>query len=101
MQAEGTPWRAVSADHYALGRAIRETRARRGMTQEGLAFAAGLHRNYAGALERGEVNPTLATLLKATDGLRVALSELVLLYERNVGELAVRYAGAGFWPPVR
>jgi transcriptional regulator with XRE-family HTH domain len=86
MHGQGIPPLAFSREHYMLGMAVREVRARRGMTQEGLGFYSGLHRNYVGALERGEVNPTFATLLRAQGGLRVALSELVMLYERNVGE---------------
>jgi transcriptional regulator with XRE-family HTH domain len=70
----------------ALGSAVREARARRGLSQETLGFAAGLHRNYVGALERGEINATFRTLLRLTVGLRLPLSDLVRLYERNVGE---------------
>ena len=47
-----------SSFHDALGRAVRETRARRGLSQESLGYVAGLHRNYVGAIERGEINPT-------------------------------------------
>lgn len=68
----------------ALGAAVREVRARRGLSQEALGFASGLHRNYVGALERGEINATLKTLLRLTAGLRVPLSELIDVYERNV-----------------
>lgn len=83
MHGQGT-WRALSLEHFALGRAVRETRARRGMSQEGLGFQSRLHRNYVGAIERGEINPTFATLLKASSGLHVALSELVVLYETRL-----------------
>jgi transcriptional regulator with XRE-family HTH domain len=44
--------------YRALGRAVREARARRGLSQEELGFMAGLHRNYVGAIERGEINPS-------------------------------------------
>jgi DNA-binding XRE family transcriptional regulator len=70
----------------ALGAAVRELRARRGLSQEELGFRAGLHRNYVGAIERGEINPTFRVLLKAACGLHLPLSDLVLLYERNMGE---------------
>lgn len=40
-----------------LSRAVRELRARRGLRQEALGNTAGLHRNYVGAIERGELNP--------------------------------------------
>jgi transcriptional regulator with XRE-family HTH domain len=76
--------RVLSPDHEALGRAVRETRARRGMSQEELGARCDLHRNYVGAIERGEINPTFGSLLRITKGLEVALSGLVLLYERNM-----------------
>jgi transcriptional regulator with XRE-family HTH domain len=85
MHRKGTRhW--LSVDHRALGAAVRETRARRGMSQEAFGHVSGLHRNYVGALERGEANPTFGTILRAQSGLRVALSELVLLYERHAAE---------------
>jgi len=92
MQGQGIPPGAISADHFALGRAARELRARRSMSQEYLGLVSGMHRNQIGAIERGEQNPTFWTLLNLTSGLRVPLSELVLVYERNVGEMSVRGA---------
>lgn len=86
MLDQPTPSRALSPAHHALGRAVRESRARRGLSQEALGFAAGLHRNYVGALERGETNPTFATLMRVTHGLGLALSAVVAIYERNIGE---------------
>lgn len=86
MRHQRTPRPGHSADHHALGLAIRETRARRGFSQEELGFRAGLHRNYVGAIERGEINPTFRTLLHLIAGLDIALSTLVTLYERNIGE---------------
>jgi len=56
---------AHSSRHDAFGRAVRETRARRGLSQEQLGFTAGLHRNYVGAIERGEINPTLPHRVQA------------------------------------
>ena len=70
----------------ALGAAVRELRARRGLSQENLGFAGGLHRNYVGAIERGEINPTLRILLKLCHGLAIPLSELTTVYERQVRE---------------
>jgi len=84
MQLEGI--RAGAREQRALGRAVREIRARRGWSQESLGFAAGLHRNYVGAVERGEINPTLKTLLLIVAGLRVPLSELVGVYERQLAD---------------
>lgn len=86
MHGQSIPPRAISADHLALGRAVRRVRAVRGMSQECLGFEAGLHRNYVGAIERGEINPTFRTLLAVAGGLTLPLSALVVLYERNVAE---------------
>jgi transcriptional regulator with XRE-family HTH domain len=72
-----------SSDHLALGRAVRELRARRGVSQEELGFRSTLHRNYVGAVERGELNPTYGVLLRLCGGLAVPLSELVALAERR------------------
>lgn len=83
--------RALSPEHLAFGRAVRELRARRLFTQEDLAFTSrlpddtiGVHRNYIGAIERGEVNVTLRTMLKVSHGLDVPLSMLVRLFERRL-----------------
>ena len=63
-----------SADHTALGRAVRIMRATRGLSQEELGHRADLHRNYIGAIERGEINPTFRVLLKLERGLAIPLS---------------------------
>jgi transcriptional regulator with XRE-family HTH domain len=64
-----------------LGRATRFLRARRELSQEILGKRAGLHRNYIGAIERGEINPTLRIMLKLTHGLDVPLSKLIEDFE--------------------
>ena len=46
----------------AIGRAIKRWRTVRGLSQRGLAERAGLHYVHIGRLERGEGNPTVATL---------------------------------------
>ena len=78
--------RKAAADLRALGAAIRETRARRGLSQERLAIKAGLGWKYVGAIERGEHNPTFRTLVLLAAGLSLRLPELMLLYERNIRE---------------
>lgn len=72
-----------SPEHARLGRTIRELRARRGLSQEELGFRSGLHRNYVGAIERGEINPTFRVLLKLERGLALPLSEIIDLWERR------------------
>jgi len=70
-----------SSDHERLGRAVRELRARRGLSQEMLGYRSGLHRNYVGAIERGEINPTFKVLMKLSHGLDFQLSEIIHLWE--------------------
>ncbi len=54
-------------------------RARRqvGLSQEQLAFRAGVTRNYVGGLERGEKSPTLRTLDKLAEALGVSPLDLL------------------------
>ena len=66
-----------SAAVQALGEAIRTARREQGYTQESFAAHVGLDRAYYGAIERGEFNVTLATLLKVAAGLGVPASTLL------------------------
>jgi transcriptional regulator with XRE-family HTH domain len=64
---------------------VRVIRATRGLSQEELGALADLHRNYIGAIERGEINPTFRVLLKLERGLATPLSELIAKYEELAG----------------
>jgi transcriptional regulator with XRE-family HTH domain len=75
-----------SPEHQAFGRAVRWARARRGLSQEELGFRARLHRNYIGAIERGEINPTYRVLLKLGQGLGMAPSKLLAEAETLLSE---------------
>lgn len=76
----------------ALGRAVRELRARRYLSQEGLGFDAGMHRNRVGAIERGEANLTFLGLFKLLVGLRVPLDEFVVVWDRHYARLRAEAA---------
>ncbi len=60
-----------------LGRRIRILRAERNWSQEDLAERAGLHRNYIGHVERGELNISLMQLAKIARALDVRVGVLV------------------------
>jgi transcriptional regulator with XRE-family HTH domain len=66
-----------TAVNQAVGRVIRDARKAQGYTQEAFALAAGLDRSYMGAIERGEFNLTLETLLKIAAQLGTSASELL------------------------
>lgn len=69
----------------AIGGAVQEARARHRLTQTELGWRTGLHRNCVGALERGEINPTLRLLVKLARGLEMEPSELLKLAEQHHG----------------
>jgi transcriptional regulator with XRE-family HTH domain len=71
-----------SAEHAALGEAIRLTRAERGYSQEALADAASLHITVLGGLERGVGNPNYATLVRLAGALGLTPGELVTRADR-------------------
>ena len=76
----------ASRAQETLGHAVRELRARRRLSQEELGFRADLHRNYVGAIERGEINPTFRVLLKLSKGLGFPLSEIIAHAELRADE---------------
>jgi transcriptional regulator with XRE-family HTH domain len=60
-----------------VGARIRELRLEKGLSQEGLALAAGLDRSYVGGVERGERNIAIINLKKIADALNLPLTRLV------------------------
>jgi transcriptional regulator with XRE-family HTH domain len=60
-----------------FGERLREIRTRKGLSQEGLAAAAGLHRTYISSVERGERNVTLTTIEKLAAALGVSMTDLI------------------------
>jgi len=70
-----------SQAHIALGAAVRDLRARRGISQEALAEISGMHRTYLGGIERGHRNPSFTNIRKLADALDVRTSELLLRAE--------------------
>jgi transcriptional regulator with XRE-family HTH domain len=70
-----------SAAHAALGNAIRDIRARRGISQEELASRIPMHRTYLGGIERGQRNPSYTNIRRIADALHVRPSELLIRAE--------------------
>ncbi|TDK61766.1 XRE family transcriptional regulator [Bacillus salipaludis] len=59
-----------------LGERIRILRKEKGLSQEELGERADIHTNHIGAIERGEKNVTIESLIKVTRGLGITLDEL-------------------------
>jgi transcriptional regulator with XRE-family HTH domain len=60
-----------------LGAALRDTRRRRGMSQQALADRAGLSRNFVAQVERAESVPTVSTLSRLAAALATSVAELM------------------------
>lgn len=60
-----------------FGKNVRTLRDWEGLSQEELAFRAGMKRSYLSDLERGTRNPTVRALGRLAEALRVAPSRLL------------------------
>lgn len=61
----------------AIGRRVREARARRGMTRKTLALNADVSERYLAQVESGETNPSIMVLRHVVHALGVSLIELL------------------------
>lgn len=69
-----------SAQHQqALGKAIRELREKKGLTQEAVAHDAGVTASTFGLIERGQTNPTWATVIGIAEALGVSVVDVAKL----------------------
>jgi transcriptional regulator with XRE-family HTH domain len=62
--------------NQSLAKVIREKRKQHGHSMETLALRAGISPTHCGRIERGEMNPTVDTLMKMTAVLGITGSEL-------------------------
>lgn len=60
-----------------FGDRVREIRKKKGLSQEGLAHRADLHRTYIGMIERAEKNITLINIEKIANALEVGIVTLI------------------------
>lgn len=60
-----------------FGKIIKRLRANAGLSQEELAYRAGMHRTYIGIIERGEKNITLENAYKISKALNIPLSHIL------------------------
>jgi transcriptional regulator with XRE-family HTH domain len=66
----------------ALAGQIRLFRSKKGLSQEELAFRAGLHRTYISLVERAKKSPTIDCLIRISAALDVKVSDLLAKAEK-------------------
>jgi transcriptional regulator with XRE-family HTH domain len=69
----------------ALGGAIRHLRRERELSQEALAYAAGVHPKHVSEIERANKDPRATTVVRLADALGVTVSELYALSAGEAG----------------
>ena len=67
-----------------LGKELKSAREAVGMSQERLAFEAGVHRTYISLLERDRKSPTLNVLIRICRALGISAAELVARVEKSL-----------------
>lgn len=68
----------------AFGRALRAERERAAISQEELAFRAGVDRTFISRAERGVRQPALTTVFMLADALEISASDLVGASEKQI-----------------
>ncbi|MBG0966561.1 MULTISPECIES: helix-turn-helix domain-containing protein [Bacillus] len=66
-----------------LGKRIRFLRKEQNLSQERLGELSNIHTNHIGAIERGEKNVTIESLIKLSNGLNITLDELFRKIEHS------------------
>ena len=59
-----------------LGRAVKEIRVQRGLTQEEVSATSGLHPTYISDIERGARNPSWEAMTRLAEGIGVSVADI-------------------------
>lgn len=73
-----------------LGKRIRFLRKEQNLSQERLGELSNIHTNHIGAIERGEKNVTIESLIKLTNGLNITLEDLFRRIEHSDYNTSIR-----------
>jgi transcriptional regulator with XRE-family HTH domain len=67
----------------ALGKAVKQLREAKGLTQEAVAHAASVHPTWVSRLEGGKLNPSWGMIVRVADALGVKVSDLARAAEQR------------------
>jgi transcriptional regulator with XRE-family HTH domain len=67
-----------------LGGILREAREKAGLSQEQLAFRAGLDRTYISQLENDRKSPTVQTLFRLCEAMKASPATVIARLERRL-----------------
>ena len=73
--------------NLVIGKILKEEREARHLSQENLAFDAGLHRTYISQIERGLKNVTVKVLFDITKALNMDFVEFITKVDKGIKEL--------------
>jgi transcriptional regulator with XRE-family HTH domain len=73
-----------SAQLTTLGRTIRKARRDLDLTQEALAYRAGLSPKHVGEIERANKDARITTIFKLADALELRAGELFAFYDTRL-----------------
>ncbi|MFC1972626.1 helix-turn-helix domain-containing protein [Chloroflexota bacterium] len=73
----------MKTNRNRFGDRVRELRLAKSLSQEELAFRAGIHRNYLGGIERGERNPCLNNIISIADVLGISPADFFSNYKKH------------------
>jgi transcriptional regulator with XRE-family HTH domain len=86
LKASRVAARGMSKHRRALAVAVRELRARRGLTQEQLADAAGRSRGFVAELESGRRGASFEGVAAVAEALDVPMAELGRVFDARLAE---------------
>jgi len=90
----------IKQDLPAIGLRLRDLRKARGMTLDSLAAVSGVSRSLLSQIERGQANPTIATVWNLTRTLEIELTDLVD-GKRIENRGRIELTAASFVPEIR
>ncbi len=70
----------------AFGKVLRRLRMEAGLTQEELGFEAELRRTYVSILELGQQQPSLTSIIKLANALKLSAQELIAQVEEEMAK---------------